>query len=64
MESSYAEGSLTKHPSFGGLAGWLNCGGKMAAYVAILIDRFIASGGPFPRHLVGAAAARCEVAGG
>jgi hypothetical protein len=39
-------------------------GGKMAAYVAILIDRFIASGGPFPHHLVGAAVARCEVAGG
>jgi hypothetical protein len=42
----------------------------MTAYVAILIDRCIASRGPFPRHLVGvatgrcvsAAAARCKVA--
>ncbi len=31
----------------------------MATYIAILIDQFIASGGPFLRHLVGAAAARC-----
>jgi hypothetical protein len=31
----------------------------MAAYVAILIDRCIASGGPFPRYLVGAAVGRC-----
>jgi hypothetical protein len=31
----------------------------MAAYVAILIDRCIASGGPFPCHLVGVAAGRC-----
>jgi hypothetical protein len=36
----------------------------MAGYVAILIDRFIASGGPFPCHLVGVAAARCKVASG
>ncbi len=32
--------------------------------LAILIDRFIASGGPFPHHLVGAAAVRRKVAGG
>jgi hypothetical protein len=36
----------------------------MAAYVAILIDRFIARGGPFLCYLVGVAAARCKVAGG
>ncbi len=35
----------------------------MAAYVAILIDQFIASGGPFPQPPVGGATARCKVAG-
>jgi hypothetical protein len=37
---------------------------KFSDMLAILIDQSIASGGPFPCHLVGAAALRHEGAGG